>query len=55
MRREEEEMRKAQARIAAERPVEFPVTKQPVQQYHISAFVNSFQYARFIHAIARLN
>jgi len=43
MRKEEEEIKKNQARIAAERPVEFPVTKQPAHQYNISAFVNSFQ------------
>jgi len=43
MRREEEEIKKSQARIAAERHVEFPVTKQPAHQYQISAFVKSFQ------------
>jgi len=42
-RREEEEIKKNQARIAAERHVDFPVSKQPPSQYRISDFVNSFQ------------
>lgn len=42
-RREEEEIKKNQARIAAERHVDFPVAKQPTSQYRISDFVNSFQ------------
>ena len=42
-RQEEEEIKKNQARIAAERHVDFPVTKQPTSQYRISDFVNSFQ------------
>ncbi|KAF9649593.1 hypothetical protein BDM02DRAFT_3268545 [Thelephora ganbajun] len=40
---EEEELKKTQARIEAERHVDFPTAKQPVNQYHISAFFNSFQ------------
>jgi hypothetical protein len=42
-RREEEELKKNQARIAAERHIEFPVAKQPANRYHISSFFNSFQ------------
>jgi hypothetical protein len=42
-RQEEEEIKKNQARIAAERHIDFPVTKQPTSQYRISDFVNSFQ------------
>ena len=41
--REEEEIKKNQARIAAERHVDFPIVKQPTSRYHISDFVNSFQ------------
>ena len=55
MRQEEEEIKKSQARIAAERPVEFPVARQLAHQYNISAFVNSFQYAHLIHTVAQLN
>ena len=40
---EEEELKRNQARIVAERHVEFPAAKQPVTQYHISSFSNSFQ------------
>jgi hypothetical protein len=42
-RQEEEEIKKNQARIAAERHVDFPVARQPTSQYRISDFVNSFQ------------
>lgn len=42
-RQEEEEIKKNQARIAAERHVDLPVAKQPTSQYRISDFVNSFQ------------
>ena len=43
-RQEEEELKKNQARIAAERHIEFPVVKQPVTQYSISSFCNNFQW-----------
>ena len=42
-RQEEEEIKKNQARIAAERHVEFPTIKHPTSQYRISDFVNRLQ------------